>query len=41
MTDRDGTTPELRAVALFDRRIERVHVDVDDLPHRHEAILSE
>jgi hypothetical protein len=31
----DGATSELWVVALFDRRVERVHIDVDDLSGRH------
>jgi len=34
MADRDRTAPKLRVVALFDRCIERVHVDIDDLARR-------
>jgi hypothetical protein len=40
VTDRDRATPQLRIVALLDRRIERVHVDMDDLAQRHAATLS-
>jgi hypothetical protein len=31
MADRHGTATKRRIVTLFDRRVERVHVDVDDL----------
>jgi hypothetical protein len=30
VADSDRTAPKLGIVALLDRRIERVHVDVDD-----------
>ncbi len=30
--DRDRPAAQRRVVALFDRRVERVHVDVDDAP---------
>ena len=40
MAYRHGAPLERRIVALFDRRIERVHVDVDDLAHRHGATIS-
>ena len=40
VADRDGTPSKRRIVALLDRRIEGVHVDVDDLAHRHAATLS-
>ena len=29
---RDGLSPQIRIVALFDRRKESIHVDMDDLP---------
>src|SRR5208283_1628674 len=35
VADGDRTASKLRIVALFDRRIERVHVDMDDLAQRH------
>ena len=31
MANRDRATPKVWVVALLNRRIERVHVDVDDL----------
>src|SRR5712671_1799349 len=35
VADSDRTATKLGIIALFDRRIEGVHVDVDDLAHRH------
>jgi hypothetical protein len=40
VADRDRAVTELWIVALLDRRIERVHVDMDDLAQRHAATLS-
>jgi hypothetical protein len=40
VADSDRAAPELRIVALLDRRIERVHVDMDDLAQRHAATLT-
>jgi len=31
VADRQGTAPKAGIIALFDRRIESVHVDMDDL----------
>jgi hypothetical protein len=31
--DRDRLSAEFRIIALLDRRVEGVHVDMDDLPH--------
>jgi hypothetical protein len=35
VADSDRTAPKLGIVALFDRRIEGVHVDMNDLARRH------
>ena len=40
MGDRDWTAAESRVVALLDRRIERVHIDMDDLALRHAVTIS-
>jgi hypothetical protein len=40
VVDRNRASPKRRIVALFHRRIEGVHVDVDDLAHRHALTLS-
>ena len=43
VSDRDGTPSKRRDITLFDRRIERVHVDVDDLanpPFVHRRMWS-
>src|SRR5271166_3037607 len=41
VSNRDGAPSKRRVVALFNRRIERVHVDVNDLAHRHRATISD
>jgi hypothetical protein len=41
VANRDRAAPKVRVVALFNRRIERVHVDVDDLAHRHALTISD
>jgi hypothetical protein len=41
VADRNRPPAKRRIVALFDRRIEGVHVDVDDLAHRHAATISD
>jgi hypothetical protein len=40
VTNRDWTAPELRLVALLDRCVERVHVEMDDLARRHGPTIS-
>jgi hypothetical protein len=40
VADRDGAPSKRRVVALLNRRIERVHVDVNDLAHRHAPTIS-
>jgi hypothetical protein len=40
VTYRDGSPAELWVVALLDRRVERVHVDMDDLARWHPVIIS-
>ena len=40
VADCNRTAPKLWLVRLFDRRIARVHVDVDDLVQRHNATIS-
>jgi hypothetical protein len=29
-TNRDGQSPEIRSLTLLDRRIKRIHINVDD-----------
>jgi hypothetical protein len=33
MANRDRLSPQIRIVALLDRRLESVHVDLNDLPN--------
>jgi len=40
VANRHRSATQIRVVALFDRRIERVHVHVDDLAQRHAPALS-
>ena len=40
VANRDRTAAEFRVIALLDGRIERVHVDMDDLARRHAATIS-
>jgi hypothetical protein len=40
MTNRDRTASQFRVVALLDRRIERVHIDMDNLARRHAVTIS-
>lgn len=41
MADGNRLAPQLRVIALFHRRIEGVHVDMDDLAHGHGFGLDE
>ena len=41
VADCDGASPQHRIVALLDRRIEGVHVNVDDLAQRHDVTITE
>ena len=41
VADCDGASPQHRIVALLDRRIEGVHVNVDNLAQRHDVTITE
>jgi putative SOS response-associated peptidase YedK len=39
-TDDHGLAAQLRIIALLDRSVKRVHVDMDDFSHDHSAIQT-